>query len=73
MRYLIIFALAYFVFKTVKNMLSQVKIVDKDSMYVNDQVSESSTRLKVDESDIEDADFKEVEQFPLFPQKSPLK
>ncbi|MBT3252923.1 MAG: hypothetical protein HN995_11315 [Candidatus Marinimicrobia bacterium] len=61
MRYLIIFALAYFVFKTVKNMLSQVKIVDKDSMYVNDQVSESSTRLKVDESDIEDADFKEVE------------
>ena len=61
MRYLIIFALAYFVFKTVKNMLSQVKIVDKDSMYVNDQVSESSTRLKVDQSDIEDADFKEVE------------
>jgi hypothetical protein len=61
MRYLIIFALAYFVFKTVKNMLSQVKIVDKDSMNVNDQVSESSTRLKVDESDIEDADFKEVE------------
>ncbi|MBC8376952.1 MAG: hypothetical protein H8E26_12975 [FCB group bacterium] len=61
MRYLIIFALAYFVFKTVKNMLSQVKIVDKDSVNVNDQVSESSTRLKVDESDIEDADFKEVE------------
>jgi hypothetical protein len=61
MRYLIIFALAYFVFKTVKNMLSQVKIVDKDSMNVNDQVSETSTRLKVDESDIEDADFKEVE------------
>ncbi|MBT4035721.1 MAG: hypothetical protein HOB84_09465 [Candidatus Marinimicrobia bacterium] len=61
MRYLIIFALAYFVFKTVKNMLSQVKIVDKDSVNVNDQVSESSSRLKVDESDIEDADFKEVE------------
>ncbi|NQT64439.1 MAG: hypothetical protein HQ556_15870 [Candidatus Marinimicrobia bacterium] len=61
MRYLIIFALAYFVFKTVKNMLSQVKIVDKDSVNVNDQVSESTTRLKVDESDIEDADFKELE------------
>ena len=61
MRYLIIFALAYFVFKTVKNMLSQVKIVDKDSVNVNDQVSESSSRLKVDVSDIEDADFKEVE------------
>ena len=61
MRYLIIFALAYFVFKPVKNMLSQVKIVDKDSVNVNDQVSESSSRLKVDESDIEDADFKEVE------------
>ena len=42
-------------------MLSQVKIVDKDSVNVNDQVSESSSRLKVDESDIEDADFKEVE------------
>ncbi len=61
MRYLVIFALAYFAFKTVKNLLSQVKIVDKDSMNVNDQVSDSSTRLKVDESDIEDADFKEVE------------
>jgi hypothetical protein len=61
MRYLIIFALAYFVFKTVKNMLSQVKIVDKDSMYVNDQVSESSTRLKVDESDIEDAEFNDLD------------
>jgi hypothetical protein len=61
MRYLIIFALAYFAFKTVRNMLSNIKIVNRDSMQINDQESESSPRLKVDESDIEDADFKEVE------------
>ncbi|MBC8194089.1 MAG: hypothetical protein ISR87_07985 [Candidatus Marinimicrobia bacterium] len=61
MRYLIIFALAYFAFKTVRNMLSNIKIVNRDSVQINDQESESSPRLKVDESDIEDADFKEVE------------
>lgn len=42
-------------------MLSNIKIVNRDSMQINDQESESSPRLKVDESDIEDADFKEVE------------
>ncbi len=61
MRYLIIFALAYFAFKTVKNMLSKIKIVNRDGVQINEQESESSPRLKVDESDIEDADFKEVE------------
>ena len=61
MRYLIIFALAYFAFKTVKNLLSRVKIVDRDNLNMKDQVSESSSKLKVDESNIEDADFKEVE------------
>jgi len=60
-RYLILFALAYFVFKTAKNMLSKIKIVDRDGVQLNDQESEASPRLKVDESDIEDADFKEVE------------
>jgi hypothetical protein len=42
-------------------MLSKVKIVDKDSINLNNHTSESSARLKVDESEIEDADFKEVE------------
>ena len=61
MRYLVLFAIAYFVFKTARNMLSKIRIVDRDSVQINDQESESSPRLKVDESDIEDADFKEVE------------
>lgn len=61
MRYLIIFVLAYLAFKTVRNMLSKVKIVDKDSINLNNHTTDSSARLKVDESEIEDADFKEVE------------
>ena len=61
MRYLILFALLYFVFKTAKNLLSKVKIVDRDGVSIHDQTSESSKRIKVDESDIEDADFKEIE------------
>jgi len=61
MRFLIISILAYIIFRTVKNMLSKVKIVERDSVDLNSQSSESSTHLKVDESDIEDADFKEVE------------
>ncbi len=61
MRYLILFALAYFAFKTVRNLLSKIKIVNRDSVQINDHEGESSPRLKVDESDIEDADFKEVE------------
>jgi len=61
MRYLIIFGVAYFIVKVIKNMLSQVKIIDRDNIDIKDQASESNARLKVDESDIEDADFKEVE------------
>ncbi len=61
MRFLIIFILAYITFRTVKNMLSKVKIVERDSVDLNNQSSEPSAHLKVDESDIEDADFKEVE------------
>ena len=42
-------------------MLTNLKIVDKDAANVNVQNGDSGNRLKVDESDIEDADFKEVE------------
>ena len=61
MRFLIISILAYITFRTVKNMLSKVKIVERDSVDLNNHPSEPSVHLKVDESDIEDADFKEVE------------
>jgi hypothetical protein len=61
MRYLIIFALVYFAFRTVRNLLSNVRIVSRDSVEIKDQEIESSPRIKVDESDIEDADFKDVE------------
>ena len=61
MRFLIIFILAYITFRTVKNLLSKVKIVERDNVNLNNHTNDPSARLKVDESDIEDADFKEVD------------
>ena len=61
MRYLIIFALAYFTVKAVRNLLGQIKIVDRENLKAEGQEVESNARLKVDEADIEDADFKEVD------------
>jgi len=61
MRYLVIFALAYFFVRVIKNMVSQVKIIDRDQVDIKDEPNGSNARLKVDESNIEDADFKEVE------------
>lgn len=61
MRYLLLLAIAYFLIKAVGKMLTNLKIVDKDAANVNVQNGDSGNRLKVDESDIEDADFKEVE------------
>ena len=58
MRYLLLIAIAYFVLKSIGKMLSNLKVVDQDSPEVK---GDAQTRLKVDESDIEDADFKEVE------------
>lgn len=42
-------------------MLSNFKIVDADSNEVKAENADSPNRLMVDESDIEDADFKEVD------------
>jgi len=64
MRYLIIFALAYFTVKVVRNLLGQIKIVDRNNLKTKGQEVESNARLKVDDADIEDADFKEVEEEP---------
>lgn len=61
MRYLIIFALAYFTVKAIRNLLGQIKIVDRENLKAEGQEVESNARLKVDEADIEDADFKEVD------------
>ncbi len=61
MRYLLLLAIAYFLFKSVGKMLSNLKIVDNDTPEVKSSDGETLNRLKVDEADIEDADFKEVE------------
>ncbi len=61
MRYLILFAAAYLAFKAVKSLLGKVKIVSKDSINSDNHTNDSAMHLKVDESEIEDADFKEVE------------
>ena len=61
MRYLLLLAVAYFLIKSVGKMLDNLKIVDPDAAQVKGQAEDTHARLKVDESDIEDADFKEVE------------
>lgn len=61
MRYLLIFAVIYLVFKSLGKMLSSMKIIDSDEAELDDQKVEPSQRLKVHEDDIEDADFKDVD------------
>lgn len=61
MRYLLLFAVAYFVIKSLGKMLINLKIIDTDADDVQGNIDETNNRLKVDESDIEDADFKEVD------------
>ncbi|NQV30703.1 MAG: hypothetical protein HQ508_07440 [Candidatus Marinimicrobia bacterium] len=61
MRYLLLIAVAYFVFKSVVKMLGNLKIVDSDSAEIKNSPTEPASRIKVDESDIEDADFKELD------------
>ncbi len=61
MRYLLLIAVAYFVFKSVGKMLGNLKIVDSDASKIKNSHTETGHRIKVDESDIEDADFKELD------------
>ncbi len=61
LRNLILIALVYFAYKSVRNVLSKVKIVPRDGVEIKDQGVKPSHKLRVDESEIEDADFKDVE------------
>jgi len=61
MRYLIIMAIAYFVFKTLKRLITDLKIRVANSNDVKGGEAETPHRLQVDEADIEDAEFKDVE------------
>ncbi len=61
MRYLLLFAIAYFVLKSIGKMLNNLKIVEADTNEVKDEQGDAPKRLRVDEADIEDADFKEVD------------
>ena len=61
MRYLLIIAVVYFVFKSLGKLLVNMKIVDSDTTEINGDKSVKNTHLHVDEADIEDADFKDVE------------
>ncbi len=61
MRYLLLLLIVYFVVKSVGKMLNNLKIVDTDPNEVKGQSDEPHNRLRVDEADIEDADFKDVE------------
>jgi len=61
MRYLLIFLVIYFVFKSIGKLLANFKIENADSDEIKGQDGESHPRLRVDESEIEDADFKDIE------------
>ena len=61
MRYLVLFIAIYFIIKSVRRLLSNFKIVEADSNEIKSENSEPPQRLRVDEADIEDADFKDVE------------
>ena len=61
MRYLIIMAIAYYIFKLVKRLLKDLQIRVANSSEVKEGEAEALHRLQVDEADIEDAEFKDVE------------
>ncbi len=61
MRYLLIFVVIYFVFKSLGKLLANFKIENTDSGEVKGHSEEGNHLLHVDESDIEDADFKDIE------------
>ena len=61
MRYLLIFVVIYFVFKSIGKLLMNFKIENTDSDEVGGINQDAPPRLRVDESDIEDADFKDIE------------
>lgn len=61
MKYLFLVAILYIVFKSMGKLLSNLKIVDEGEQQVKEGSSAAQKKLRVDESDIEDADFKEVE------------
>ena len=61
MRYLVLFIAIYLIIKSVRRLLSNFKIVDADSDEIKGENSETQQRLRVNEADIEDADFKDVE------------
>ncbi len=61
MKYLLLIALTYFVLKYLGKMLTSLKIVDPNAPEVKKESGDAHARLHVDEADIEDADFKELE------------
>ncbi|MCF7824762.1 MAG: hypothetical protein K9N35_11395 [Candidatus Marinimicrobia bacterium] len=61
MRYLLLFLLAYYIFRTVRRLLSNLKIRIANSEEVKNGVAEPHSRLQVDEADIEDAEFKDLD------------
>jgi len=61
LRYLLLILIVYFVIKSVGKLLVNLKIVDTDSAEVKGESESKSHHLHVDEADIEDADFKDVD------------
>jgi len=58
MRYLLLFLIAYFLFRSVGRLLSTFRI-EKDPQV--DRKQKSSQHLGINRDDVEDADFKDVE------------
>ena len=61
MKYLFILIVIYLVFKSLAKMVGSLKIMDPQNTDVDQSKTEVQNKLHVNEDDIEDADFKDVE------------
>lgn len=61
MRYLLFFAIAYFIYKTIRRLVNDLQIRVANSEEVKGGEGDSHPKLQVDEADIEDAEFKDLE------------
>jgi hypothetical protein len=62
MKLIVLIIFGYLAFKTVKRFLQNFKIVDRESEGINSKHADTSHSRYIDESDIEDAEFKDLNE-----------
>jgi len=61
MKYIILLIVGYLAFKSVKRFFQNFQIVDKDSDQIRGKNADTGRSRYINEDDIEDADFKDVD------------